>query len=191
MQITPVKKGPLEYIILDDVYSDHELNLIRSELRYLQPYLEAGVNAPYEAASRIFLDKHYKDDSESNIFIMNRRFFNPLLVDKLEQFNSFFGHLKYCSFNRTLINFFKDDEYNERHRDYGILSILTTIDLGKYENGYMLFEEHDERIELKNNRTIIFPSCVLHKTTPINADVDNYRVSIVQFTAYPIYGEKK
>ena len=191
MQITPIKKGPLEYIIIDDVYTDYELDLIKTELRYLQPYLNTNTIAPYEARSRLFLDVHYKNEHESNILLMNRRMYNPILVDKLEQYNSFFGHLKYCSFNRTLINFYKDGEYSEQHRDYGIFSILTTFDLGEYNGANLLFVEHDEKIELKNNRVIIYPSCLLHKSTPIKADFDNYRVSMVQFIAYPIYGEKK
>jgi hypothetical protein len=184
MQITPVKKGPLEYIIIDNVYADYELDLIKTELRYLQPHLNTNTNAPYEARSRIFLDDHYKNEHESNILLMNRRMFSALLVDKLELYNSFFSHLKYCTFHRTLINFYKDSEYSEQHRDHGIFSILTTFDLGEYNGANLLFVEHDEKIEMKNNRAIIYPSCVLHKSTPIKADANNYRVSMAQFTGY-------
>jgi len=190
------KKNSTEYIVIDNVYSEHELSLIKEELISLIPHLqpvEEVKSAYYKSKEKgykkncfsLWIDEHYIGDrSKSNILTFNRKLFCGDITSFAENVNSFYGHLKYCTADSTLLNFYQTNERYESHTDKSIMSGITFIELGSVKGGGLIFTEENIKVEFKDNRMIIFAGCISHETEPIITTPNSYRVSIAQFTYY-------
>jgi hypothetical protein len=188
------KKDALEYIVIDDLYSEEELRLIKTELVELIPHLwpiEITRSATNEDNTykkdcmAILADKFYEENRDtSNILKASRKLFCDEIASYAEKINAFYGHIKTCNEDYTLINFYKSGEQYKSHKDASIFTAITFIELGSINGGGLIFTDFNEHIPFKNNRMILFPGCVEHKTEVIITSVGSYRVSIAQFLNY-------
>jgi hypothetical protein len=193
------KKNSTEYIVIDDLYSEHELSLIKEELISLIPHLKTveeiksayhkdhkdGVKAYKKNCLSLWADDHYAEDrAKSSILTFNRKLFSESITSFSENVNSFYGHIKCCNSDRTLLNFYQNNEHYESHKDLSMISTITFIELGSVKGGGLIFTKENIKVEFKDNRMIIFAGCISHKTESIITAPNNYRVSVAQFIKY-------
>ena len=196
MKLKHYKKDALEYIVVDDIYSEHELSLIKQELNSLIPYLksveevksdhyENDVTSYKKNCPSLWVDDYYIEDrSRSNILTFNRKLFGDDIVSFAMNVNSFYGHLKYCNMDTTLLNFYQNTQHYKSHRDKTVISALTLFKIGNIQGGGLIFTKNDAKVDFKDNRMIIFPGCVYHETELITTTPNSYRVSMAQFISY-------
>jgi Rps23 Pro-64 3,4-dihydroxylase Tpa1-like proline 4-hydroxylase len=193
MILNHVKKDTLDYIVIDDLYSEEELRLINTELIEIEPYLQpveiiksASKNHVYiKDCMSIWVDDFYVNNRDaSNILRINRKLFSKEIISFAEKINAFYSYIRECDEDYTLINYYKTGQKYKSHKDASVLSAITFIELGSINGGGLIFTDFNEHIPFKNNRMIIFPGCVSHETAPINTDINSYRISIAQFLGY-------
>jgi hypothetical protein len=195
MILNSYKKNSTEYIVIDDVYSEYKLNLIKKELISLIPHLKTveEIKSGYDADKKVykknclslFADIHYaKDRSKSDILTFNRILFCEDIISFAKNVNCFYGHIQKCNRDGTLLNFYQNDEHYTSHTDDSIITAITFIKIGNIKGGGLIFTEEDIKVEFKDNRMIIFAGCLAHNTEPIIATSNSYRVSIAQFLSY-------
>jgi hypothetical protein len=188
------KKNTLDYIVIDDLYSEEELKLIKAELVQLIPHTlpvekidsaKDENNLYKKDCMSLWVDDFFNGNRDaSNILKVNRKLFSKDIIAPAKEINAFFGHMERCDTDTTLINYYTTGQKYESHFDLSIFSAITLIKIGSINGGGLIFTDFNEYISFKDNRMIIFPGCVLHKTESINTDINSYRISISQFLNY-------
>jgi Rps23 Pro-64 3,4-dihydroxylase Tpa1-like proline 4-hydroxylase len=179
----------MDYLLIDNFYTNKELKLIEEEILALKQY---GVSAQHTKAnlnlktgSGLFLDTMFLENREaSKILTLNRKLFSDEVFKKAIKLNAFFGHLKHCNFDATLLNYYSDGEEYKPHRDQAVLSAVTLFGIGSFTGGEFCFPEINETVAFKHNRLVLFPSCMEHQALSITTKDDSCRVSIAQFLSY-------
>ena len=195
MKINCIKKGPLEYVLIDDFYSKDEISLIKKNIKNLIPELiepDERVGVSYENGKvrknclSIFLDDYYELNRESSdILKINRKIFSDEIYEEIENLNAYFGCLKRSSKDTTLLNVYRESEEYLPHNDSSLLTILTTFSFGKFDGGEFSFPDYDEEIPFKENQVIMFAGCIKHQAKPFKKITKNAeRISIAQFINY-------
>jgi len=171
----------LDYKIIDNFYNEQEINLIWEELDFLcyphklefspggDDQYDTGCNKLIKRNTGLFLDDFYqKYRNCSNILNVNRKIYK----DKFGLGKPFFKYLpqeekNLIIYDYTLINYYENSDYYLEHPDDAILTILYWIyrEPKKFQGGDLFLE--DQKIELKNNRIIIFPSHIKHSVTEV------------------------
>jgi hypothetical protein len=195
MIINLIDKNPLQYIMVDEVYSQEELKLIREELVQLLPHAitpkQLGTTAYNNIGElkkncvSILLDDYYsKDRDKSNILRLNRKIYDPVLIKAGKSLNAYYGSLEKINYDTTLINYYGDNERYLPHADLTVLTAITTFSIGEFTGGHFELTEYNEVIDFKDNRMVIIPGCVYHQAKPIQCQDGSYRVSMAQFFLY-------
>lgn len=181
MKIT-LCKDPFEYIIIDNTYTEQELNLIFLELDFFcaSKNFTVPVNtntAKFEngeikkSNAGVFLDDVYKDRNFSNILKLNRKIFNL----NVEQPSVIFNFLKESNFDKTLVSYYENNDYYKPHKDNSILTMLTYLYKSPklFDGGDLLLNDYEIAFEPWFNRTYIIPSVVQHEVTTIKMKDDD------------------
>jgi hypothetical protein len=179
----------MDYLVIDDFYDAKELQLVEEEVLTLKPY---GVSAQHTKAdddkktgSGLFLDEMFsKCRHVSKVLTANRKLFSDEVFDEAIKLNAFFGHLKKCNADSTLLNYYTDGQEYKDHYDKAVLSAITFLGFGSFTGGDLCFTESGQTVTFKHNRLVLFPSCIQHQALPIVAKGDSLRVSIAQFLTY-------
>lgn len=196
MIITPVSKGALNYILIDDFFSENELLIINNELDILKKYSVSPLNPkvhvamidnkPLKTNSSLFIDEFFASNrNESKILTLNRKLFDDKISSIAINSNCFFGSLKNCNFDVTLINYYKINEEYLPHVDRSLLTAITMFKRGEFNGGELCFVDYNEIVEFKENRTVIFPGCLKHWAKSIETKDENaLRITMAQFLNY-------
>jgi len=168
----------LPFVVLDNLYTDEEVDLIFQESDYListnnlyEPE-KVGVamkqNKSLKKGKSVFLDSIYTDRNFSHILNVNRKTFHPDLMDELEKKHMFFRYLKTANRDSTLFSYFETSDYYKPHHDNAVLSCISWFH--KKPKGFTggdLILEGEKTIKCKHNRTLLFPSIFQHEVTPV------------------------
>lgn len=193
MNIQPITKGPFNYIVIDDVYSDLEVEVLKKEIKDLKWFSqnpeETGTanddTGILKTGRGIFIDDHFANNRNASVILrLNRIIFDERILKASEEFNYFFNHIRRCTQDGTLVNFYENGEVYKPHRDFAMITAVTFFSIGDITGGDLSFDEFDEVVEFKENRMVIFPGCALHTAHEVHAEPGNYRVSIAQFLGY-------
>ena len=188
MNIQLVEKASLRYVLIDNFYNETELKLVKEELVAFEPYglQHTSVGATNaKTGSGIFLDEvFHRNRSKSKILTINRKLFSEEVCNEAIKLDASFGQLRNCNKDMTLINYYKNNEEYKPHTDKTVLSSVTFFSIGSFTGGGFSFPEHSEVVEFKENRLVLFHSCVLHQALPIKADANSCRISIAQFLEF-------
>ena len=178
-----------DYLVIDDFYTEDELKLVEQEILALKPFRVSAshtkADEDLKTGSGLFLDEMFSKYRESSkILTLNRKLFSDEVFEEAMKLNAFFGHLKQCNFDATLLNYYSDGEEYKPHRDQAVLSAVTFFGIGSFTGGEFCFPEINETVDFKHNRLVLFPSCMQHQALPIATEDGSVRVSIAQFLKY-------
>jgi hypothetical protein len=194
MKIQFIKKGLLEYIIIDDIYTNKEFNTIKKEIEYLQEK-----SLPVEQIDSAKQDHMYLKNNKSiwvyDYFHNNpnespcdlalyRKIFSENIYSKLEKHSLYFSHIRRSTGDGLLINYYSNDGEYLPHYDQTVFTCITMFEIGKIEGGNLRFPEFNEVVKFKENRMVIFPGCLAHHAEKTTCEEGSYRATLVNFIYY-------
>jgi hypothetical protein len=181
-------KDPFPYLKIENLYTEEELELIGDELIFLNH--KCKLEDPEDTGSAkdssdnllkenkgLFLDDLYKRREISNILSVNRKLFNKEYLEAYASLSFGYKSILECNCDATLISYYENGGYYKPHRDTAVHTALTWFfeTPKKFEGGDLFFPEYNEKIEIQQNMTIIFPSFVLHSVEEVKMNEDlNY-----------------
>ena len=181
---------PLRYVLIDDFYDESELKHITGEVSAFAPYAISGSEDQTSSngdktGSGLRLDEMFiKNRHKSKVLSLNQKLFAEPIYSSAITLDASFSHLKTCSSYSTFLNYYKNGEEYKPHFDGAALTAITFLKFGEFTGGDFKFTDYDETVPIKHNRTVIFPSCVMHQSTSIQSSDDSYKASITQFLWY-------
>jgi hypothetical protein len=194
MKIQFIKKELLEYVIIDDVYTDKEFKIIKKEIEYLQNKAltveEIGSakrdNKYLKNNKSVWVyDYFHNNPNESpNDLTLYRKIFSSTVYNELEKHSIHFSHIRRSTGDGLLINYYHDGGEYLPHTDESVFTCLTMFEIGKIEGGNLRFPDFNEVVEFKENRMVVFPGCLSHHAEKTHCEKDSYRVTLANFIYY-------
>ena len=164
--------------IIKDFYDERELGLIWKELDYLNskgkflPPEKTGAARDakgniIKSSKGLFLDEYYTNRNFSNVLTANRKIWTA--TEKLAKENINFRYLKSCNSDATLVNYYEDGDYYQRHTDTAVYTVLSYFykEPKKFSGGNLKLLDYDIEVEVKSNMVIYMPSILWHEVTSI------------------------
>ena len=178
-------KEPFPHLIFDNFYNQEELDLIWEELNfYTKPnkLFEAkdfGGLVEKTNSHAIILDSLYlsKFRSISNILTVNRKMFDPDIMESFASIHDCCAIARKCNNDMTKVRYYHNGEYYKPHTDlaYQFLSFSYFYkEPKKFSGGDLFFPKHDYEYPCNNNSMIIFPGWVEHGVTEVSIDNSDY-----------------
>lgn len=181
MIIETIKIGDLPVLVIDDFFDSNERNLIWNELVFLSDKMQGPENT-YSATNRNEPNKLLKRNHGVFIpevlnprysFIMkaHTKLSSPEVKNKFINESNYFQYLKSDFEYGILLSRYNDGDHYKPHADTVLMSCITWMykEPKMFTGGDFIIESQgkEHKIELKNNRTVLFPSCLLHAVTPV------------------------
>jgi len=187
MHIQFIDQG-FDSVLIDNCYSPEELAQMQREMRAItldNQFLDSSTalktaqdstDPGRQLASRkgTFLDERIKDWRTSHL-IRNSRL--KLMSKDLEQVmvshNSLY-RIFFADMARShLLNYYEHNDYYDWHDDSMVFTVLNwfCVEPQAFTGGEFGLRNHqgeELKIEFKNNRVLIIPSCTLHKVYPVS-----------------------
>ena len=175
------------YIIINNVFDEESLKLVWEELDFLCYDWKSKADKNPQSSGKwarnntsrreFFLDGIFTDPSFSNILKANQLTFDK--DSQIGQENSFlklihkhdhwfFKHALILT-RSFLLNYYEDRNYYKPHPDQGLMTCLHWFykEPKSFEGGEFIISDYNKKIELANNKMIIFPSQLMHEVTPL------------------------
>lgn len=177
MQITYHTDGA-EYIEINDLYSQDELNSIMLELHFLNvsgvfvdpdksgsAQDKKGKNLKRNKA--VHLDAVYAKKDTSMVLRANRKLFS--LNYDYSKLSSVFRAIKNSTQDFTMLSYYENADFYKKHFDYSMLTALTYFHYQpkKFTGGELVLTEYGVELEPKHNTTYIFCSMEDHEVKPV------------------------
>lgn len=190
---TQIFDKPIPYMVIDNYYDEEELRLIWEELNFLSyPHklrrstVEGGGTLDPENLDELleknyyrFLDSLYISREMSNILNVSRKLFSDNLKIFRQHPHWFFQNIT-PNDDFTQVGYYENNDEFRKHRDTCAVTALTWLykEPKKFTGGDLFLgsdgDFDDIKIDCVNNRTLIFPSMILHSVDKIKME-DQYR----------------
>jgi Rps23 Pro-64 3,4-dihydroxylase Tpa1-like proline 4-hydroxylase len=174
-------KEPFPHLIIEDFYNQNELKLIWQELDFLTSANKlvpanidgSTINSNALSAS---LDVIYKHLRYSNIYLINQKILSPEIKNAFFSLSELFGHITMINTLNIKIKYYENGHNYHKHRDLARFTGINYLykEPKKFEGGDLYFNDHDYKVELKNNMFILFMGCFPHSVTPIALNENAY-----------------
>ena len=198
------KHKDIPAVVVDDWYTSEELNLIWKQLNFFtqKNMMERAevsgsvarkpeTNEAKGRNARIWLDNYFTQEGSMFNIISNSltskltHDFNNLVSSCSEQFTNFVT----TNTNTNFVSYYENNDEYDYHFDTSMFSMLIWLykTPKKFKGGEFSFKKENRKIELKNNRMILFPSYLEHKVTKLNmknSGDNNGRYTITHFFNY-------
>ena len=185
-----ILKDPFPHLIIENFYTDEELELIWEELKFLTKpgkLYDPGHNhgawnfetQEFMTKSRsLCLDTVYADKNLSNIITVTQKLFNHgflnIFYDKFPQHKRI-NHINYC---RTKVRYYHNGDYYEPHTDIRHDFLAFSYfhkEPRKFSGGELYFPEYgDYEFNCMNNSLILLPSYVEHGVKNVSIEDSDY-----------------
>lgn len=195
-----MKRGPLDYVVIDNFFDENELQEVNQEVSQLISFKHDKTSSAtkLDGSSKktgegVWVDSHYADREQSPILKYSGKIFSDYVVGSSIQLNAYFKNIRISNKDVTLLNYYDavTGQSYLPHYDNSLLTALTFLKIGDFTGGDLEFTEYNEIVPFKENRTVIFPGCVEHYAKPIQELKPNsYRVSIAKFINF-VSGERE
>jgi hypothetical protein len=176
-----VFETPFPYILIDEFYTDEELELIWKELNFILN--ENNLLDPSKTGSAtdngvllknnsgFFLDSLYGRRESSNILRINRKIFE-ITQEVFDNSSHWFLKNFKSNIDGTLISYYENGGYYKKHNDDASATCLTWLykEPKSFEGGNLSFDDYGIEIQIKNNSLIFFPSIIPHSVSKISMD---------------------
>ena len=198
------KHKDIPAVVVDDWYTPEELNLIWKQLNFFtqKNMMERAevsgavarkpeTNEAKGRNARIWLDNYFTQEGSMFNIISNSlaskltHDFNNFVLSCSEQFTNFVT----TNTNTNFVSYYENNDEYDYHFDTSMFSMLIWLykTPKKFKGGEFSFKKENRKIELKNNRMILFPSYLEHKVTKLNmknSGDNNGRYTITHFFNY-------
>ena len=169
----------IPFVVIDDFYDDNEQSEIMVELDYL--CTERRLIPPFEDKSGAtnddknvknvgcqYLESFYKKRKHSSILTITDRLFLDC-VDIINNHPHWYFDLYAIDSHNTQILYYEDTNEYPAHQDVSRFTVVTYFyrEPKKFEGGDLQFPDHQVQVECVNNRIIVFPSMLHHRSTPV------------------------
>lgn len=177
-----------DLLVLEDVYQKNKAQEIFEELKtllsknVLQSPEVAG-SARYEDGSykkqnkSLFLDLIYQSDYRRMSPILTytqETLLGPEVADLMEKVNPAHGIFRLANHFSTLVSYYEKEDKYDFHHDQCAYSTLSYFfeEPKSFSGGEIVFSVNNSIVEIpiKNNMSIVFPSCYQHMVKPIMMD---------------------
>jgi Rps23 Pro-64 3,4-dihydroxylase Tpa1-like proline 4-hydroxylase len=175
--IFTVVKDPIPYLIIDNTYTKDEQVKIYKELDFLSEKLltpeQTGSakkdNGELKKNTGLFLDNVYVQRQVSDILTVNRKIFSKDVASELFKCHYAYNMFNMVNMDNTLVSYYDDNDSYFSHSDNSPITAVTWFFKSpkNFTGGDFIFTDFNERVELKNNRTVIFFGCYKHEVTEI------------------------
>ena len=170
---------PFPFLEIENMYDENQLKLIWQELEFLNQ--SDKFESPEETGSAqkegeslkknngLFLDNLYKTRNISNILTANKNLFAPHILKEFSSLCFLYENIKHTNEDTTLISYYDNGGYYKPHQDHAVYTAVTWFfkEPKKFNGGDFYFTDYDLKIEVKNNKTVLFPSVVNHSVDEI------------------------
>jgi len=191
MEFTFINEDAINVVVIDNVYNDKQLKSIWKELEFMtdedklrDPHQTGTATAPHKGRliplknnKGIFLDPVYRSYEYSPIIknaieiIRSEDFIN-----KISGFNPLFKIIQNCNAVSTLLSYYETSDYYKPHTDHGVFTMLSHYfkEPKKFTGGNLTLISDTKKveIEIRNNRSILFPSVTMHSVDMIGMTGD-------------------
>lgn len=186
--------NPTPHLLLEDVFSDDELNRIWSELDFLHPSLLSGNSTnpatneegvPLKKNSGRFLYQIYNDHSVSPIHqYLTQVAFNSSLCNYWTH-NWISYTYSRTNWDDIMISYYKDKDCYLPHQDNAMFTLLIWLwkEPKQFSGGNFCFTDSNTLIECKNNCGILFMSGERHQVDELQLKREGFgRYCITMFS---------
>ena len=179
---------PFPFLEIRGPFSEEEKELIMEELEFFnkdgkmnRPETSGSATSPegelLKENASLYLDGAYNDPKFSDILNINQKVLSFLEPKGTAYFPEnpspswFFNNTVVGQYN-TLISYYDNGEYYKPHRDAATITALSWFyrTPKKFEGGELYFPHYDFTVEVSDELTLIFPSCIVHEVLPIKMD---------------------
>ncbi len=171
-----------KFLLVDNWYTPEEEEAVWSELDFYnhQPNIQRAESTivardkndkPLSNSYRFYMTDYYTEVGYKKSPITNCMYkqktpeFHHMLKDILPYSRSFFSTNR----DSTLISYYEENDHYSSHCDTFMWTNLIWFvrEPRKFDGGDFDFPESKIQVKLKHNRAIFFPSCYLHRVSPI------------------------
>ena len=188
----------IPFVVIDDLYDDKEQSEIMVELDYLcterrliPPFKDKnGASDEYRNIKNVgclYLDNFYKKRRHSSILQITEKLFMDD-ASLISNHPHWYFDISSINSHSTHILYYEDSNEYPAHRDECRFTAVTYFyrQPKKFEGGDLQFSDHQIEVECVNNRIIVFPSMLFHRSTPVrmlenDTHTKNGKFCITQF----------
>lgn len=185
----------LPVVVLDNFFNEAALKEMWLELDYFignkmfQPPEFTGSAKTFDGNllkrnQALQLDNYYQQNrNNSAILKRTQKLFNPDFMDEVLDTHIFWRYLKHSNSDGTLVSYYENSDYYKPHFDYATITALVWLfkEPKHFEGGDLILES-TQKIEVKSNRVILFPSILSHEVTPISMPEEKTNSNLGRFT---------
>jgi len=177
MELNYIQDG-IDALVIDNFYPKDYLSIVLKECKKLIPKMlspeDTGGALNESNESYIKENRGIFIDSNNKIFLLSADITtSERLKNSLIEFNPMWKLYSTMNSASTLVSYYSDSDYYDKHVDYALFTILTWVnnEPKKFSGGdltlYSTFDKVSANIEYRNNRAVIFPSCTPHSVSAV------------------------
>ena len=182
MNIIPVNNPTTPFVVIEDTFTDFELDGIWSELDYYCKTKELltvgnGTGGALDSSGNryiknnygVFLYELWLKPEFSFLLKYGRKLFDPQVGEEIANANIHMRAYKTSNYDTCLLSYYEDEQYYDTHTDGAQYTIVTWLyrEPKDFDGGEFIFNDSNLTIECKNNMTIIFPSYYYHMVNSV------------------------
>lgn len=177
-----LKNEPFPHAIIEDFYSEQEIEIIWKELNYLtspNKMIFSGneLGTAKDSFSQtvksnsygINLDDFFTQKSFSDILIITDKIFNASLLNEIASIHPLMGHVKSLNYSNTKLKYYEDTEEYTSHTDVSRFTMTSYFfkEPKQFTGGDLYFEDFDYTVKIKNNMVVFFCGSIKHASTKL------------------------
>jgi hypothetical protein len=204
--LKPQTVDDLGFLVIEDLYSAHELKFVWNEINHIDYVLDVvfddnakeehkkshnGVNEQGVAKMSGFglsLDSFFSDRKFSAILKYSDKLMSEEVANAMGGINGENKAYSLVNWHFTLLNKYKSGEVYTKHQDSSSFSVIVFLSKGEIQGGGLEFCDYNITVPFKNNSCVIFPSRAYHQTESFSSNSERY--SIVQFKTVKYYMDR-
>ena len=201
-----ILKEPFPHLLMENFYTENELDLIWEELRFLtkpgklcDPGLHHGA---WDSEKKEFMTKSrsleleyiYSDKNVSNIITVSQKLFNGgflhIFYDRFPEFKK----LIYTNYCKTKVRYYHNGDYYDPHTDiYNDFLAFSYFykEPKAFSGGELYFPEYEYELECLNNSLVVLPSYVDHGVKLVNIKNSDYYSGHGRYCVSHFFGAKR
>ena len=136
-----------------------------------------------------FISDVFKEDCEKSFIVQySQKKYNPDFRESLIDIDPIFKYLNRINRHDCLVSYYETSNYYEPHEDLAVLTMVTWLyDMPQsFTGGNLVLRNKDgdivESIECISNRSVIFPSFVVHEVEEVSINKNDLNKNKGRFT---------